>query len=104
VTDGPLNLTVTLQLSNNTGRNVTDIIGHIDGITTTGDANVTLHSSQTTLGVLTDGHGASLKWQGKGTGTNGSLAPIHVSAKGRGCGGTVETGSIECPTLIFPPR
>jgi len=104
VNDGPLNVTATLQCTNNTGRNVTAIIGHVDGIETTGDAQLTLHSSLTAVNLLADGHSASLKWQGKGTGTNGSLASIFLSAKGKGCGGTVESGSVQCPTLAFPPR
>jgi hypothetical protein len=105
--DGKVLVTFRLEITNATGGPLTNIAPFLASIATTGtvDLLVTSGPQPDFLRELRDGGRARFKWQGQAPSDARGVAFIHVGATGTGPNGqAVTTGSIECSTLVIPPR
>lgn len=107
VVDGKVLLTLYLEITNATGGVLSNVTPFLADISTTGNARLLITSGPQpdNLRELADGQGSRFKWQGQAPSDSRGTALIRVGATATGPNGeSVTTGSVECSTLVIPPR
>jgi hypothetical protein len=105
VVDGKILASFRLLIINGTGGDLTNMTPFGPDIETTGTATLSINNGPNpdSVGTLRDGGRTRFRWQGQGSGKGNAFIHVGVTATGPN-GEALNTGPIECNTLVLPPK